>query len=253
MSSWRDVRVAGSFLTRVPLHVEGEIDMARATPWFPAIGLCIGAVGAGVFAAANEVLPAGLVAALALVATALVTGAFHHDGLADIADGFGGGWDREQRLAILKDSRHGTYGVVSLVLLVAVQWGALSSLSTPWAVAGLVSAHILARAAILGVLLTSRPARPEGLGTDYSAGLRRGSCVAAIVLAIAAGGVLMGGWVALAVALVTMTTVAVVALAFRKIGGISGDVLGAAEQLGEAAVLIAIAAAADTGRLPWWR
>ena len=253
MSPLRDLRVAGSFLTRVPLHVDGEMDMARATPWFPAIGLLIGAAGAAVFAAANEVLPAGLAAALALVTTALITGAFHHDGLADIADGFGGGWDREQRLAILKDSRHGTYGVVSLVLLVAVQWSALASLPTPWAVAGLVSAHILGRAAILGILLTSRPARPDGLGTDYSAGLRRGSCVVAMALAIVAGGVATGIWIALTVALVAVTTVAVVVLAFRKIGGISGDVLGAAEQLGEAAVLIAIAAAADTGHLPWWR
>ncbi len=253
MRPLRDVRVAGSFLTRVPLHVDGEIDMARATPWFPGVGLMIGVAGAAVFAAADEVLPSGPAASLALVATALITGAFHHDGLADIADGFGGGWDREQRLAILKDSRHGTYGVVSLVLLIAVQWSALASLPRPWAIAGLICAHMLGRAAILGVLLAARPARPEGLGTDYSAGLRRPACLAAMLVAIALGAVLAGPWIGVPVLLVAVTSLTVVALAYRKIGGISGDVLGATEQLGEAVVLLGIAAIADTGRLPWWR
>ncbi len=253
MSIGRDVRIAGSFLTRVPLHVDGEIDIARATPWFPAIGALIGVAGALVFAGAHAVLPPGVAAALALVTTALITGAFHHDGLADIADGFGGGWDREQRLAILKDSRHGTYGVVSLVLLVTVQWGALGALPPPWAVAGLVSAHLLARAAILGVLLVGRTARPEGLGTDYAAGLRRWECRAALATSLAAGAALLGWWSVVAVGLIVLTTVAVVGLAYRKIGGISGDVLGAAEQLAESAVLIAAAAAAKTGDLPWWR
>ena len=259
-SQWRgrgrplgNLRVAGSFLTRVPLHVSGDLDLAAATPWFPAVGLLIGVAGAVVVAGGLAVLAPGVAAALGLVATALITGAFHHDGLADIADAFGGGWDRAQRLAILKDSRHGTYGVVSLVLSILVQWSALASLPRPWAIIGLMAAHMLGRAAILGVLLVARPARPEGLGTDYSVGLNRWGCAVAIVVSALLAGVMLGWWVGPTVGAVCLTTGAVVWLAYRKIGGISGDVLGAAEQLAESAVLIVAAAAAHTGRLPWWR
>jgi adenosylcobinamide-GDP ribazoletransferase len=246
-------RTAASFLTRVPLHRDGDIDIAGSTPWFPVVGLLIGLVGGGVFALASEVLPPTVSAALALVVTALVTGAFHQDGLADIADAFGGGWDREQRLAIMKDSRHGTYGVMALVLSTAVQLSALASLTAAWGLAGLVAAHTLARSAVLGVLLTARPARSDGLGTDYAAGLRRGVVIAGAGVGVGITALALGPWAALAVAAVMLTTCSVVVLAQRKIGGISGDVLGAIEQVAEGAVLVVVAGVARAGHLPWWR
>jgi adenosylcobinamide-GDP ribazoletransferase len=245
-------RTAASFLTRVPLHPSGDVDLARATPWFPIVGAVIGAFGGGVFALSSEVLPAGVAAALALVATALVTGAFHHDGLADVADAFGGGWDREQRLQIMKDPRHGTYGVVALILSIAVQFAALGSLTAAWGLAALIAAHTLGRAAVLVVLVAGRPARP-GLGADHSAGLRRGAVIAGVVAGLAIATVAVGWWSALAVVAVAATTVAVVALAYRKIGGHTGDVLGAVEQVAEGAVLVVVAGVAQAGHLPWWR
>ena len=244
-------RTAAAFLTRVPLHPSGQVDLAAATPWFPVVGAVIGAFGGGVFALSSEVLPAEVAAALALVATALVTGAFHHDGLADIADAFGGGWDREQRLEIMKDPRHGTYGVVALVLSIAVQFAALGSLPAAWGLAALVAAHALARAAVLVVLLTARPARP-GLGADHTVGLRRGAVVAGAASGVVVAAVALGAWSAVALAAVALTTVAVVVLARRKIGGHTGDVLGALEQVAEGAVLVVVSGVALAGHAVWW-
>jgi len=249
----RDLRVAGSFLTRVPMHVEGTVDVAGATPWFPVVGLAIGAAGAAVFVAATRLVGAAPAAALALVTTALITGAFHQDGLADIADAFGGGWDVEQRLVILKDSRHGTYGVVSLVLVSLVQWSALGSLGWAWGAAAIVAAHVLGRTAILGVLLFGRPARRPGLGTDYAAGLRRGPVAAGLAGGVVLGALVLGIWVLPAVGLVIIGTLVVHELARRKIGGFTGDVLGATEQIGESMVVLAVAAVTHAGHVVWWR
>ncbi|MGD9705037.1 MAG: adenosylcobinamide-GDP ribazoletransferase [Acidimicrobiia bacterium] len=249
----RRLRTAGSFLTRVPLHPGGDIDIAGSTPWFPVVGLLLGLVGGGVFAAASEVLTPAVSAALSLVVTALLTGAFHHDGLADIADAFGGGWDRDQRLAIMRDSRHGTYGVMALVLSTAVQFSSLASMTAAWGLAALVAAHTLGRAAVIVVLVTTRPARDDGLGTDYSAGLGRSAVFVGAVIGVGITLLVLGLWAGLAVGAVSLTSIAVVVLAQRKIGGMSGDVLGAIEQVGECAVLVVVAGVVHAGHLPWWR
>lgn len=248
----RGLRVAASFLTRVPLHVDGVDDITAATPWFPMVGVLVGAAGGAVFSAASEVVPPGVAAALALVAMALITGAFHHDGLADIADAFGGGWTPEQRMVILKDSRHGTYGVVSLVLVGIVQWSALASLSQPWGIAALVAAHTMGRSAILAVLLLGRPATTPGMGADYSAGLSRPRVLVGLAAGVVVSTVALGLWAAVAVVAVGLTSLAVVTLAGRKIGGFTGDVLGATELVGESAVLIVASAAALRSVSPWW-
>jgi adenosylcobinamide-GDP ribazoletransferase len=249
----RNLRIALSFLTRVPFHVEGVTDVSGATPWFPVVGVLVGGAGAAVFAGASELVPPGVAAALALVTTALITGAFHHDGLADIADAFGGGWTVEQRMVILKDSRHGTYGVVSLVLSGLVMWSALGSLNTAWGVAAIVAAHTLARTAVLGVLLLARSAGSKGLGTDYAAGLPRRATWVGLIAGAVLGSALLGAWGLVAIAAAVLSTVAVVALAYRKIGGFSGDVLGAVEQVAECAVLVVASAAALRVGSPWWR
>src|SRR5690606_32357151 len=120
------LRTAWIFLTRVPIGDDPRPDVSRAVPWFPVVGASVGAVAAAVWAGANELLAPLPSAALAITIGAMVTGAFHHDGLADMADAFGGGWGREQRLRILKDSRHGTYGVMALVCAVLLQVSALA-------------------------------------------------------------------------------------------------------------------------------
>ena len=126
-------------------------------------------------------------------------------------------------------------------------------MTAAWGLAALVAAHTLARSAVLVVLLTARPARPEGLGTDYATGLRRGAVVVGAAVGVGVTALVLGPWAALAVAAVTVTSISVVVLAQRKIGGISGDVLGAIEQVAEGAVLVVVAGVAHAGHLPWWR
>ncbi len=250
----KDLRVAGSFLTRVPMHVEGTVEVPRATPWFPVVGLGIGAAGASVLARPSRVPAARPGGCAALVVTALITGAFHHDGLADIADAFGGGWDRGAAPVDPEGlpPRHLRRGEPRARRPRPVERPRRRS-RRRWAAAGLIAAHVLGRTAILGVLLVGPPAAREGLGTDYAAGLRQAS-----------GGRRhrrrrrrwshspLGLWVVVAVAIVAAGCGLVHELARRKIGGFTGDVLGAAEQVGEALVLLTVAAVATAGHLPWW-
>jgi adenosylcobinamide-GDP ribazoletransferase len=247
------LRAALTFLTRVPVG-DCHDDIATAPPWFSFVGALVGALVGLVFVGAGHLVAPALAAVLALAAGALVTGAFHHDGLADTADAFGGGWNPEQRLEILRDSRHGTYGVMALVLVVVVQVTALATVGPAQGFAALVAAHALGRAGAVVLMLSLPVARPGGLGADYTERLRRAPAIAGIVVGALIATIAMGWWVVPAVAVVAVTTLAVGVLARRKIGGIVGDVLGAAEQVGESAVLIVAAAITHRhGIWPWWR
>ena len=105
---------AFQFLTRIPIRTGYAVPHHRIVVWFPWVGLVIGAAVGGVAAGLIELVPPVVAGACAVAIGLLITGAFHEDGLADVADAFGGGWTRDQRLEILKDSRHGTYGVAAL-------------------------------------------------------------------------------------------------------------------------------------------
>jgi adenosylcobinamide-GDP ribazoletransferase len=166
----------------------------------------------------------------------------HEDGLADVGDGFGGGRDRAAKLLIMRDSRLGTYG--SLVLLVgfSARLSALASLPTAAIVPGLVVAHALARAAI-PVLAASMPfARDDGLGK--SAGRpEAANAITAIIIAVVIAFLCLSAKEALmAIALAVAAAAAMAVLAWRQIGGVTGDVFGATEQVAETAVLVMLAA-----------
>ena len=135
------ITVTIGFLTRIPVRHAPDVHMGRVASLFPLIGLVIGAIAAGVFALAAEVLPVSPAAALALVVGVLVTGAFHLDGLADSADALVGGTTPERRLEILKDSRHGTYGVAAIVSQILVQFSLVSSQAVKTGVVMLIIAH----------------------------------------------------------------------------------------------------------------
>jgi adenosylcobinamide-GDP ribazoletransferase len=240
-------RRALQLLTRLPVPVAGEPSedwLARAAKWFPLVGIGIGAVSGGVFLVARLAWPAGAVPAVLAVATAvLITGGLHEDGLADVADGLGAGRDVETQLRIMKDSHIGTYGVLALILTLAAKIAALRPLS-PWqGLAVLIAAHGLARAgcAVAMAALTyvrpietskfgpiSRPSRAEtafavGCGLLALILLPRAAIAAALVVGSLAG---VGmGWFARA-----------------KLGGYTGDVLGAIEQAVEVAVMLAASA-----------
>src|SRR5882724_3466656 len=147
-----DLRVAVAFLTRIPMpHPDGAMprDFVRAHRMFPLVGAAIGAaVGLFYLATLAIGLPSLAAAALALGAGALLTGALHEDGLADVADGFGGGRDKATKLEIMRDSRLGTYGALILLVTFVAKLSALATLPASLALPGLIAAHALARAAL---------------------------------------------------------------------------------------------------------
>ena len=248
-------RAAWTFLTRVPIGaVHDDNAMRRAPMWFPLVGLVIGLIVGGVYAGGFWLLGPLPAAAVAIGVGAMLTGAFHHDGLADMADAFGGGWDIDQRLEIMKDSRHGTYGVMALVCATAIQIGALAQLDRVQGFAMLIAAHACARAGSVLLLYAMAPARPTGLGVDYARQFGRGGAVFAVVSAASVVALLLGVLAAIVVGAVGAAIALVALLAWRKIGGITGDVLGGAEQIAETAVLLCGAAfVRHATTWPWWR
>jgi adenosylcobinamide-GDP ribazoletransferase len=241
-----DVLAALGLLTRLPITVDGVRATARgaAAAWaWPLAGALVGLIGGLAGAAALGLgLPAGLAAALTLATQALVTGAMHEDGLADSADGLWGGWDRARRLAIMKDSHIGTYGVLALVLSLIARWSALMALlPLPGALAILVAVGGLSRAP-MAVLMAWLPNARDG-GLSHSVG--RPEAATAALASVVAFGLAFGllGAVALPAALlIAGATLAFGAYARRRIGGQTGDILGAAQQLAEVLMLSLLAA-----------
>ncbi len=241
---WADLRRALGLLTRLPgARHDGAAPLhARAARAYPLVGLLVGGLAALAYAAAAWIgLPPPAAALLAVAVAILATGALHEDGLADVADGFGGGRDRAHKLAILKDSRIGAYGVLALVLSVALQAALLAAIAAPGAVAvALLAGHALSRGLLPAVMWALPPARPEGLAGGLGRIPGRAAAQAAVLGAGAA--VLFGAWAGLlAVVLALAAVVWLAAVARRQIGGYTGDVLGAAQQLAALASLLAFA------------
>ena len=219
-------------LTRLPVaRLTSSHPPASDCVWaYPLVGAVVGGLGAvalllGRFAGLN----AATCAVLALAVTILSTGGLHEDGLADTADGLGGGHTREAKLAIMRDSRIGSFGALALLLSVALR--AVVVATTPRPCLALCSAAILARAAML-LLLRLPPARADGLAVPLSqtrlrriaAGLLLASPIAVVAPSAALASLCAAGLMAL--------------LAHRQLGGSTGDVLGAAEQLAECAAMV---------------
>ena len=241
-----DCKVALAFLTRLPVR-QGRAwrddDLAASVPLFPVVGALIGLAGGLAYALADWLgLPPWPAAAFALATTICVTGALHEDGLADVADGFGGGRTREDKLRIMRDPRIGSYGTIALVLALLARAGALVALADPLQVmAALVTAGAVSRAALPAVMVGLPQARAVGLAAQAGRPHPLRAAAATLIAALAAvallgqaapGALLAGAAGALAVAL----------LARRQIGGYTGDVLGAVQQLAEIGVLFGAAA-----------
>lgn len=243
---------AVQFLTRVPVRTSRAVEHERTVPWFPIVGVLIGAVVGGVAVGLAELVPPVVAAACAIVAGLLLTGAFHEDGLADVSDAFAGGTTRERRLEILKDPRHGTYGVAAISASVLLRWVSIATVASSAAMfAGFVAAHALGRAAAVAAMLALPTATEHGLGAAHTRRLRTRPTVLGIVAAVAAVAALTGWWVAPLLAAALVGGLAVGWLAMRKIGGLVGDVLGAIEQVVECLVLIVVSGLAARYAL-WW-
>ena len=229
---WSEFLSALTLLTRLPVsRMIGCYPRPGDCVWaYPPVGVVVGGLGAlTLWLAAAAGISRPVAAVLALAATALVTGALHEDGLADTADGFGGGRTREAKLAIMRDSRIGSFGALALMLSLALRGAALAT--TPRPIAAMMTAAVLGRAAMLIPLLQS-PARVDGLAADLSQ-TSRGTLVAGLLLAAPLAGEFSAAALAAGAAALGMAL-----LARRQVGGYTGDVLGAAEQVAEIAALI---------------
>jgi cobalamin 5'-phosphate synthase/cobalamin synthase len=226
-----------AFCTRIPIRTEFSAeDIGRAAMWFPVVGALLGLVSLALARGLNPFLPPLVIAILILAVEALITGALHHDGFADAADGLGGGKSREDCLRIMRDHAIGSYGATALILLLGLKAAAISALIT----ANHFSVYLIL-ASVLGrwnVVLLSRwlpYARPsEAVSRHIGTAEFVWATVlcAAIVLPIARWhGAICWGAAAMSAALYGW-------LCLRKIGGVTGDTLGASEQIGEALVLV---------------
>lgn len=250
------------FLTRLPIRLPRSVPSRQLVVWFPVAGALVGLLTGSAAWLAAQVLPLPVAGALGVLVGLLVTGAFHEDGLGDVADAFGGGWTVEQRLEILKDSRQGTYGVAAIVGSVGLRMVAAGSVGSPGhLLAAFVVVGALGRVAALLALLLGRPATPTGLAAGLVRTLYRPVAWLGLLAGVAAAGAAIGlgvlpvdapgfvpgpaaaVWVlVLCVAATALAALAVWRLAVAKIGGIVGDVLGAAEQVAELAVWLVLVA-----------
>ena len=206
-------------------------------------GIAVGALGGGVFWIADALGMSPLLAACwTLAALVLATGGLHEDGLADTADGFGGGATRERKLEILRDSRIGTFGTLALVLSLGIRANAIAEIGSPAAItAAMIVAGALGRGAVIGLLLALKPARADGLSASLGP-VPPGSAVAGIAIAVLTAALLLAPPLSFAVLVLALAvTSAMAVLAHRQIGGHTGDVLGATEIIVECVVLSALA------------
>ena len=236
---WREVRLALGFFTRLPLKTPAG-PIAEAARAFPVAGAVIGLIGSLIYLLAVEIGLSGLLAALlAVAATVIVGGALHEDGLADFADMLGVRGDRERKLAVMRDSRIGTYGVLALGFSTAIKVSALVGLGDPWLVAGaLVTTHACGRAT-LPIIMRSLPlARPNGLavnaGKPTAAATYQGIGVALLISAFACG----PGAALVSVVVAIVAAFLISEVARRQIGGYTGDVLGAAQEAAQLAIFV---------------
>ncbi len=245
---------AVQFFTRIPVpawvgHSAQQLD--QSARYFPLVGICVGGLAAATLWLGAQVLPLSLAVPLSMAASILITGAFHEDGLSDFADGMGGGHSKEKVLAIMKDSRIGAYGVIALVLVLLLKYQALLALcgeySLPFAAAALTAAHSVSRLMAASIMLTQRyvrdddsarakPAAQQISPASFAIALLTG--IATIVLLFAAGAHPVSVFAAIAAAFLMRTY-----LAWRlqkRLGGYTGDCLGAVQQLSELAFYLGL-------------
>ena len=242
-----DFNTSLAFCTRLPLlhtAVSKGAEIARASWAFPLVGAVVGLLGGLVcWLAAKAGLHPFLAGVLALGATMFATGCLHEDGLADTADGIGGGKTAEQKLAIMHDSHIGVYGASALMLSMMLRAGAIASLAGPGLMAAaLFAAHAGSRAALPALMRLVPPARRDGLSADVGQPPLQSVVIAALLGLL---GLIIGlgfSGALIAAALVAGATFIVGRLCLANIGGHTGDVLGTLEQLSEILILLVAAA-----------
>ena len=244
--AWFDLLTAVQFLTRLRLpSVPYEQDsLLRSVKFFPIVGLLIGSGSLLLYAALAPHLPLPIVGLLVVVYLVLITGCMHEDGLADSADGFGGGWEQERVLAIMRDSRIGTYGATALLLSALARVLLIASLPRPEVGTYLIAAPVLSRWTTLPLSFYLAPARErsgeqvDGQGARIARLTTRASLFIGSLLTLVIVSALLGAR-AIAPILFSLAVTLGTSLYYRhRIGGITGDCFGATNQLAEIAVYL---------------
>lgn len=234
--------IALQFYTRIPIpHWVGfePAWLIQANRYLPAVGLVVGAVAALVYAAAAWLFPQPVAVLLSMAASIFVTGAFHEDGLADTCDGFGGGTTQERVLEIMKDSRIGSYGAIAVFLVLALKAVSLAYMPPLTAIMALIVAHALSRMAALALIRRLQYVRIEGKAKPIAVDPGNTGfaiALASVVLVCAMAAVSGGMSVMMVIAGVfsaIMVTLWMSRLFLRRIGGYTGDCLGAVQQVSE--------------------
>ncbi|RPE71964.1 cobalamin-5'-phosphate synthase [Pacificibacter maritimus] len=240
---WQDVKTSMAVLSRLPVHA--RFDRLPLAIWaFPVVGLVISTACVLLLMICDWIgLGIGLSVALAMTLGVMMTGAMHEDGIADTADGFWGGWTAARRLEIMRDSQIGTYGVLALVLVMLARFSALSATVNGFNYGAIIAAAILSRAAMPYVMLLLAPARADGLSVQTGRPDRKAVTLGAGV-ALALSWALVGFVSTVVAGCVCVVVIAgFMRLAKAKIGGQTGDVLGATQVICELAALAVFIAA----------
>jgi adenosylcobinamide-GDP ribazoletransferase len=241
MTIFRDVATAFQFLTRFPLRrVLYDPDaLSRSAKFFPLVGVVIGVLGSVFYLWLVRHVPASVAALVTLALFVLATGGLHEDGLADVADAFGGGWNREQILAILKDSRIGTFGALAVLVSCGLRVLLLANLPLNRFAAYVISGQVLCRWTALPLGYTLPPAgESSGQGARIARQISMGSLVIGSVLSVIIVAYLLRWSVWGPITSTLIVTSASWLYYWRRIGGVTGDCFGATNQLAEIAVYL---------------
>lgn len=247
-----DLKVALAFLTRIPINHGPQISLRRSAALFPLVGALIGLIGGLVFYVSSAILPPLVSASISILVTVAITGAFHLDGLADICDGLIGGWNREERLKILKDSRHGTYGVAAISLQLILQVCLLSALSPRDGLFTLIVLHTLSRLVPIFLMLIPATSGHDGMGASISREIGAKEPLVGSLITVLLIAPIMGLNFLLLSAILFLTLSIFALWVIRKIGGMVGDAFGAGEQISETMILFFfVAQFGIVGVIPW--
>ena len=241
--------LAVQFLTRLPIFTTDlytKERLAASVRYYPLVGVLVGALTAGIYWLAHLALPHALSIVLSVVGGLLITGGFHEDGLADTFDGVGGGQSGQQALEIMKDSRLGTYGVIALIMALSLKVVALSAFPATLAILALIAGHGLSRLSSVIVIATSHYAREEGTAKPVATGVS----ATGLFISLLTGLMILLAWMWLfspgsllyAICGLVIGHLAMRGFFERKLGGYTGDTLGAVQQASEIGFYLGLAA-----------
>jgi adenosylcobinamide-GDP ribazoletransferase len=244
ISAWRDFLAATQFLTRIRVPSSAHLpdSLPRALKFFPVVGFLIGGAAAIVHALLAPHLPHIIAALLTVAFLVLFTGCLHEDGLADAADGFGGGWTRDRILHIMHDSRIGTYGATALILSLVARISLIASLPSERVAAYLIASHVLCRWTTLPLSYFLPPARTGIESTGLGAQIARLTSLSTLIIGTSFTLIvlvaLLKTHAIIPIVIATIITLLSGLYYRRRIHGVTGDCFGATNQLTEIGVYL---------------